>query len=76
MFEFAEFANKIATKRRMGSFRKSIAGRSSDKQVNDALMKQEAISRYLGAIDPSGEVGGLFLHCSTLKLSFFFFALR
>lgn len=43
--------------RRLGTFKKYMVGRSSEATFVDAFEKQEAILRYLGGLDPSGEVG-------------------
>ncbi|KAM1387377.1 hypothetical protein FF2_033169 [Malus domestica] len=43
--------------RRIGAFKKYIVGRSSEATFADAFDKQEAIFRYLGGFDSTGEVG-------------------
>lgn len=40
-----------------GTLKKFIVGRSSEATFADAFEKQEAIIRYLGALDATGEVG-------------------
>lgn len=41
----------------MGAFKQYIVGRSSEATFADAFEKQEAIIRYLGGFDSTGEVG-------------------
>lgn len=43
--------------RRVGAFKQYIVGRSSEATFADAFEKQEAIIRYLGGFDSTGEVG-------------------
>ncbi|XP_030520698.1 OVARIAN TUMOR DOMAIN-containing deubiquitinating enzyme 7 isoform X2 [Rhodamnia argentea] len=40
---------------RLGTFKNYMVGRSSEATFVDAFKKQEAILRYLGGLDPSGE---------------------
>lgn len=44
----------------MGTFKQYVVGRSSEATFADAFEKQEAIIRYLGGFDATGEVGVLF----------------
>lgn len=50
-----EFADQMDKARMLGSFRKLEAGRSSA-TMSEAFRKHIAILRYLGSIDPTGEV--------------------
>lgn len=43
--------------RKVGALKKYVVGRSTDTSFADAFEKQEAIIRYLGGCDPTGEVG-------------------
>lgn len=54
----------------MGAFKQYIVGRSSEATFADAFEKQEAIIRYLGGFDPTGEVG--FLAICFLIITFLF----
>lgn len=51
------FADEMKTARRVGAFKQYIVGRSSEATFADAFEKQEAIIRYLGGFDSTGEVG-------------------
>lgn len=53
---FTEFADGLKNARKVGTFKNYIVGRSSEATFVDAFEKQEAILRYLGGIDPKGEV--------------------
>lgn len=44
----------------MGALKQYIVGRSSEATFADAFEKQEAIIRYLGGFDSTGEVGLFF----------------
>jgi len=46
--------------RKVGAFKRYIVGRSSEATFADAFERQEAIIRYLGGFDPTGEVFLLF----------------
>ena len=50
------FADELKNARRLGAFKKYMVGRSSEVTFTDAFEKQEAIIRYLGGCDPTGEV--------------------
>lgn len=54
------FADELKNARRLGKFKQYIVGRSSEATFADAFEKQEAVIRYLGALDATGEVGFLF----------------
>lgn len=56
---FSGFADELKNARRVGAFKQYIVGRSSEATFADAFEKQEAIIRYLGGFDPTGEVGFL-----------------
>lgn len=43
------------TARKVGSFKQYIVGRSSEATFSSAFQKQEAILRFLGGFDPTGE---------------------
>lgn len=51
------FADEMKNARRIGAFKQYIVGRSSEATFADAFEKQEAIIRYLGGFDSTGEVG-------------------
>lgn len=50
------FANELKNARRAGNLKQFIVGRSSEATFADAFEKQEAIIRYLGGFDATGEV--------------------
>ena len=50
------FADEMGKARKVGALKQYVVGRSSEATFADAFEKQEAILRYLGNIDPSGEV--------------------
>ncbi|KAL5994232.1 hypothetical protein ACLOJK_035104 [Asimina triloba] len=50
-----EYADELKNAKAAGSFKKFIAGRSSEATFAEAFEKQEAIIRYLGGFDPTGE---------------------
>ncbi|XP_030460703.1 OVARIAN TUMOR DOMAIN-containing deubiquitinating enzyme 7 [Syzygium oleosum] len=54
-FTLLRFADQMKNARRLGTFKKYMVGRSSEATFVDAFEKQEAILRYLGGLDPSGE---------------------
>lgn len=54
---FSGFADELKNARRVGAFKQYIVGRSSEATFADAFEKQEAIIRYLGGFDSTGEVG-------------------
>ncbi|KAG6750600.1 hypothetical protein POTOM_045098 [Populus tomentosa] len=47
--------NGMKNARRVGSLKQFVVGRSSEATFSSAFEKQEAIIRYLGALDPTGE---------------------
>ncbi|KAK6233051.1 hypothetical protein SCA6_003124 [Theobroma cacao] len=49
------FADELKNARKLGTFKQYIVGRSSEATFADAFEKQEAIIRYLGGCDPTGE---------------------
>jgi hypothetical protein len=55
----AGFADVLKNAKRAGAFKQYMVGRSSEATFSDAFEKQEAIIRYLGGFDPTGEVGFL-----------------
>lgn len=48
--------------RKLGTFKNFVMGRCSEATVVNAFEKHSAVLRYLGAIDPTGEVGKDQLH--------------
>ncbi|XP_023530731.1 uncharacterized protein LOC111793188 [Cucurbita pepo subsp. pepo] len=54
-FTLLRFADELKNARRVGAFKQYIVGRSSEATFADAFEKQEAIIRYLGGFDPTGE---------------------
>ena len=54
-FRSEGFANEMGKARKVGALKPYVVGRSSEATFS-AFEKQEAILRYLGNIDPSGEV--------------------
>ncbi|GLT47615.1 hypothetical protein SLA2020_213010 [Shorea laevis] len=54
-FTLLRFADELKNARRLGTFKQYMVGRSSEATFVDAFEKQEAIIRYLGGFDPSGE---------------------
>lgn len=51
-----DFANQMDKARKLGSFKNFVAGRCSEATISDAFEKHSEILRYLGSIDPTGEV--------------------
>lgn len=56
LVSFAEFADTMEKARKLGTFKNFVAGRASEATVVNAFEKHSAVLRYLGAIDPTGEV--------------------
>ncbi|XP_008218173.1 PREDICTED: protein translocase subunit SecA [Prunus mume] len=54
-FTLLRFADEMKNARRIGAFKQYIVGRSSEATFADAFEKQEAIIRYLGGFDSTGE---------------------
>ncbi|OAP06437.1 hypothetical protein AXX17_AT3G04440 [Arabidopsis thaliana] len=54
-FTLLRFADELKNARRLGKFKQYIVGRSSEATFADAFEKQEAVIRYLGALDATGE---------------------
>ncbi|EOY11177.1 Uncharacterized protein TCM_026433 isoform 3 [Theobroma cacao] len=54
-FTLLRFADELKNARKLGTFKQYIVGRSSEATFADAFEKQEAIIRYLGGCDPTGE---------------------
>ncbi|KAH8491051.1 hypothetical protein H0E87_023254 [Populus deltoides] len=54
-FTLLSFADGMKNARRVGSLKQFVVGRSSEATFSSAFEKQEAIIRYLGALDPTGE---------------------
>lgn len=50
------FADEMKNARRIGAFKEYLVGRSSEVTFSTAIEKYEAIIRYLGGLDPTGEV--------------------
>ncbi|RDX99325.1 hypothetical protein CR513_17627, partial [Mucuna pruriens] len=49
------FADEMKNARRIGAFKEYMVGRSSEVTFSTAFEKYEAIIRYLGGLDPTGE---------------------
>lgn len=58
----AEFADSMEKARKLGTFKNFVMGRCSEATVVNAFEKHSAVLRYLGTIDPTGEVGKDRLH--------------
>ncbi|XP_027351590.1 uncharacterized protein LOC113862673 [Abrus precatorius] len=54
-FTLLQFADGMNNARRIGKFKQYMVGRSSDATFSVAFEKYEAIIRYLGGLDPTGE---------------------
>lgn len=54
-FTLLRFADDLSKARKLGTFKQYIVGRSSEATFSDAFGKQEAILRYLGKFDSTGE---------------------
>ncbi|XP_022719238.1 uncharacterized protein LOC111277225 [Durio zibethinus] len=54
-FTLLRFADELKNARKLGKFKQYIVGRSSNATFSDVFEKQEAIIRYLGGCDPTGE---------------------
>ncbi|XP_075477687.1 uncharacterized protein LOC142518757 isoform X1 [Primulina tabacum] len=50
-----QFADSMSKARKLGELKKYVVGRGSEATFSDAFEKQEAIIRYLGGCDPTGE---------------------
>ncbi|BAT88004.1 hypothetical protein VIGAN_05143400 [Vigna angularis var. angularis] len=49
------FADEMKNAKRIGAFKEFMVGRSSEATFSSAFEKYEAIIRYLGVLDPTGE---------------------
>ncbi|KAJ1417067.1 SEC-C motif [Sesbania bispinosa] len=54
-FTLLRFADEMKNARRIGTFKQYMVGRSSEVTFANAFEKSEAIIRYLGGLDPTGE---------------------
>lgn len=54
-FTLLRFAEELKNARRAGNLKQFIVGRSSEATFADAFEKQEAVIRYLGGFDATGE---------------------
>ncbi|XP_057778230.1 uncharacterized protein LOC130996956 isoform X1 [Salvia miltiorrhiza] len=54
-FTLLRFAEEMRKARKLGTLKQFVVGRSSEATFGDAFEKQEAIIRYLGGVDPTGE---------------------
>ncbi|EYU37068.1 hypothetical protein MIMGU_mgv1a013532mg [Erythranthe guttata] len=54
-FTLLRFAEEMRKARKLGSLKQYVVGRGSEATFADAFEKQEAIIRYLGGFDPTGE---------------------
>lgn len=50
------FAEEMRKARKMGALKQFVVGRGSETTFAHAFEKQEAVIRYLGGVDPTGEV--------------------
>lgn len=62
VFLVSGFANELSTARAAGSFKRFMVGRSSEATFAESFEKQEAIIRYLGRFDPTGDVSFWFFN--------------
>ncbi|KAL2954518.1 hypothetical protein AAZX31_19G226800 [Glycine max] len=53
--ESFSFADEMKNAKRIGAFKEFMVGRSSEATFSSAFDKYEAIIRFLGALDPTGE---------------------
>ncbi|XP_022642837.1 uncharacterized protein LOC106775273 isoform X1 [Vigna radiata var. radiata] len=54
-FTLLRFADEMKNAKRVGAFKEFMVGRSSEATFSSAFEKYEAIIRYLGVLDPTGE---------------------
>ncbi|KOM52924.1 hypothetical protein LR48_Vigan09g158300 [Vigna angularis] len=54
-FTLLRFADEMKNAKRIGAFKEFMVGRSSEATFSSAFEKYEAIIRYLGVLDPTGE---------------------
>ncbi|QCD77685.1 hypothetical protein DEO72_LG1g1312 [Vigna unguiculata] len=54
-FTLLRFADEMKNASRIGAFKEFMVGRSSEATFSSAFEKYEAIIRYLGVLDPTGE---------------------
>ncbi|KAG5084396.1 hypothetical protein AAZX31_19G226800 [Glycine max] len=54
-FSLLRFADEMKNAKRIGAFKEFMVGRSSEATFSSAFDKYEAIIRFLGALDPTGE---------------------
>ncbi|KHN04047.1 hypothetical protein glysoja_022733 [Glycine soja] len=54
-FTLLRFADEMKNAKRIGAFKEFMVGRSSEATFSSAFDKYEAIIRFLGALDPTGE---------------------
>ncbi|XP_004494666.1 uncharacterized protein [Cicer arietinum] len=54
-FTLLNFADEMNKARKIGAFKEYMVGRSSEVTFATAFQKYEAIIRFLGALDPTGE---------------------
>ncbi|XP_071735439.1 uncharacterized protein [Rutidosis leptorrhynchoides] len=54
-FTLLKFADELKNARKLGTFKQYMVGRSSEATFADAFEKQEAIIRFLGGFDNTGE---------------------
>lgn len=53
------FAEEMRKARKLGSLKQFVVGRGSEATFAQSFEKQEAVIRYLGGVDPNGEVSGI-----------------
>ncbi|KAL3843981.1 hypothetical protein ACJIZ3_001384 [Penstemon smallii] len=54
-FTLLRFAEEMSRARKLGTLKQYVVGRGSEATFADAFEKQEAIIRYLGGFDPTGD---------------------
>ncbi|KAL8553726.1 hypothetical protein ACS0TY_002137 [Phlomoides rotata] len=54
-FTLLQYAEQMRTATKLGKLKNFVVGRSSEATFANAFEKQEAIIRYLGGVDPTGE---------------------
>ncbi|EPS67128.1 hypothetical protein M569_07650, partial [Genlisea aurea] len=54
-FTLLRFAEEMGRARKLGKLKQFVVGRGSEATFSDAFQKQEAIIRFLGGVDPTGE---------------------
>ncbi|KAK6797592.1 hypothetical protein RDI58_005294 [Solanum bulbocastanum] len=55
-FTLLRFADELGRAKKLGTLKQYVVGRGSEVTFAEAFEKQQAILRYLGALDPTGEL--------------------